>query len=967
MNTRHCFVRCWIPPLVLACGFLSQIVPAAAAAIEIAAVQHAGDVDFEKEILPILRQNCLACHSSTKAESDLNLETPRTMLTGGGSGPAVVAGKGAESLLLQVASHQEEPVMPPEGNTAGAKNLTPEQLGLVKLWIDQGATGGVSAGAGVVWQPLPAGVNPIYAVAITPDGQYAAASRANQIFVYHVPSKRALGRLTDPKLLESGLYKGPGVADLDLIQSLAFSPDGQLLASGGFRTAKLWRRGRNVRKAEWPGLDSPGAAVSISRDGRWTAIGQENGKIRVFDAATGAVSRTLEGHTAAVRGVAFRADAAQLISGSQDKTLRVWNLADGQLITSTETPAPIRGMALIGDGKQAATAGEDGILRTWDLADGGKFAKEMKGHTGPITALAAHPAVATQLVSGGQDGTVRLWDAAAGNVIRQLNHGGPVTSVAVRADGQRLASAGSSNTAKLWNVGNGQPVAEFQGDFQTRLAADEAGRAVALAKRLVELTKKDLEEANNRKQSEEDGGKKAAEELTKAETDLKRIQGEVNQLADPAQKALDERSAAERAVDAARRSVERAQQLTQEAAAAIPLVEATIRASDEQVKQAEIRLEAARKAAADSQQPLAAVAFSPDGATLAAAGAAGNIYAFDSESGAALETFSGQNAAVGALAFDAAGDVIAAGANNSIIVWDANPAWQLERVIGTADSADALADRVTALAFNPDGQLLATGSGDPSRSGQLKIWNIANGTLHKEITEPHSDMILALEFSRDGKLLASSAADRFIKTWDVDSGKFVRAFEGHTHHVLGISWSADGRTLASSGADKVIKVWDFRTGDQKRTIAGFTKEVTAIRFLADTVNVAASCGDKNVHVRNTDNGSSVRTLSGPTDFVYGVAASADGKSIVAGGQDSVLRIWNDAGQAVATFEEEQPLTAAIQYSPQSRTKPRPLQIHVLRIDLQAAGFEMAAAVGDDPDGDGPAEAQLTSPRVMATR
>nr|MCU0983264.1 hypothetical protein [Pirellulaceae bacterium] len=121
MNTRHCFVRCWIPPLVLACGFLSQIVPAAAAAIEIAAVQHAGDVDFEKEILPILRQNCLACHSSTKAESDLNLETPRTMLTGGGSGPAVVAGKGAESLLLQVASHQEEPVMPPEGNTAGAK------------------------------------------------------------------------------------------------------------------------------------------------------------------------------------------------------------------------------------------------------------------------------------------------------------------------------------------------------------------------------------------------------------------------------------------------------------------------------------------------------------------------------------------------------------------------------------------------------------------------------------------------------------------------------------------------------------------------------------------------------------------------------------------------------------------------------------------------------------------------------
>ena len=62
-----------------------------------------------------------------------------------------------------------------------------------------------------------------------------------------------------------------------------------------------------------------------------------------------------------------------------------------------------------------------------------------------------------------------------------------------------------------------------------------------------------------------------------------------------------------------------------------------------------------------------------------------------------------------------------------------------------------------------------------------------------------------------------------------------------------------------------------------------------------------------------------------------------------------------------------PLTAVVQYSAPSRTEPRPLQMHVLRIDLQAAGFEMAVAVGDDPDGDGPAEAQLTSPRVMATR
>src|SRR4029077_736890 len=94
----------------------------------------------------------------------------------------------------------------------------------------------------IAWQPLPAGINPIYAVAITADSQYAAASRANQIFLVHVPSRRELGRLTDPALLSGGIYKQPGVADLDLVQSLKFSPDGTWLASGGFRTVKLWRK-----------------------------------------------------------------------------------------------------------------------------------------------------------------------------------------------------------------------------------------------------------------------------------------------------------------------------------------------------------------------------------------------------------------------------------------------------------------------------------------------------------------------------------------------------------------------------------------------------------------------------------------------------------------------------------------------------------------------------------------------------
>ena len=220
------------------------------AAIEIAAVKQEEPVDFQKQILPIFRRNCLACHNSTEAESDLVLETPDTIAKGGSEGPSVIPMKGAESLLLKSASHQDDPIMPPEDNDVGAKNLTPQELGLLKLWIDQGAKGSVTGDGEVVWQALPPGVNPIYTVAVSPDGQYAAAGRANQIFLYHVPSKRELGRLTDPALLKSGIYDKAGVAHLDLIQSLTFNPAGDLLVSGGYRNAKFWRRPKNVKKAE---------------------------------------------------------------------------------------------------------------------------------------------------------------------------------------------------------------------------------------------------------------------------------------------------------------------------------------------------------------------------------------------------------------------------------------------------------------------------------------------------------------------------------------------------------------------------------------------------------------------------------------------------------------------------------------------------------------------------------------------
>ena len=1059
--------------------------------IAIADVKHEGPVDFEKEILPVLRRKCLACHNSTDAESDLILETPKSILEGGSSGPGAVAGKADESLLLLVAAHREDPIMPPEDNDVGAKDLTTQELGLLKLWINEGVKGEVKGTAAIEWMPLPPGVNPIYAVAISPDGQYAAAGRANQIFVYHVPSKREIVHLSDKSLMDLGVYDKPGVALLDLVQSLVFSPDGERLAAGGFQTVKIWRRPRNVQVAQLAGAESPIQSLVVSSDGKWAALGEQSGKIRIFDLSTQKLARSLEGHQAAVTSLQFSDDAKQLLSGSLDKTLRVWTLASGEQAAQLETPSEVHAVAYLKQGPRLVSGGADNVIRVWEFPQPAAAAKEaaakeaeakegdkkegeaaddakpappapvaeLAGHSKPITDLAVIND--NQLLSGSQDGTARVWDINAKKMLRQLNHGGPVEGVAVRADGTRFATASANNTTKLWDAA-GKQIAELRGDFRSKITVTDLTRAVALAKRQIASAKKDLDEAQKRQKAEEDNQKKAGEAKKKAEEEFKKKQEAVKkpvadkvaaekardaamtaqttteeakkkadeaakkaaatlktaQLAQataakaataaataskaaagklkkaqdaaaakpeeqalkdavvaeqkaadaagataktatdaktaadkgvadtgtakkasdtalatanqnlkkaqatlktaeatfkktdaPAKKATDELTAAERTFKASERSIERAGIAVKKAVEQIPVQQAAVTKAEAHEKQQNVSLLAAKKTVTEKESPFKAVAFSLDGTLVATGGEDGIVRTWDAETGVAVDTLEGHAAAVTAVAFTPAGHLISTAADNKAIVWNTNPEWGLERAIGGFGKPD-LADRVTALAFSRDGTKLATGSGEPSRSGQLKIWSVKDGSLIKEIAEPHSDSILGLEFSPDDSLIASCGADRFVKIFEAESGKFVRSFEGHSHHVLGVSWQADGRVLASAGADNVIKVWDVRTGDQKRTITGFKKEVTDIVFVADGTNIVASCGDRNVHMKRTDNGGNVRTFSGSGDFVYSVGASGDGKIIVAGGQDSVLRIWTDVGKVHATFEPAKPEATA---------------------------------------------------------
>jgi WD40 repeat protein len=198
------------------------------AVIPVQEPEQAKVVDFSTEVFPFLSDNCVSCHSKTTRKGGLNLESPADILKGGDSGAAAEPGKGNESMLLKAAMHEDaDSAMPPRDNKVKAKNLSPQQIGLLKRWIDQGAKAGSSVARDLKWQQLPPHLRSIYTVSASGDGRFVACSRGNELFVYQVSTGRELFRTTAHK---------------DEVQSLCFSRDGRTLFSGGFRELKVWKK-----------------------------------------------------------------------------------------------------------------------------------------------------------------------------------------------------------------------------------------------------------------------------------------------------------------------------------------------------------------------------------------------------------------------------------------------------------------------------------------------------------------------------------------------------------------------------------------------------------------------------------------------------------------------------------------------------------------------------------------------------
>ncbi len=501
------------------------------------------------------------------------------------------------------------------------------------------------------------------------------------------------------------------------ISNLTFSPDGKTLANGGGGTIRFWDTITGEQKAALTGLPEHINNLSFSPDGKTIVSVTWGGDICISDIITGKPKKTFTVRmTDSVFSVAFSPDGKIVAIGNSDGIIYLSDLNTSKLKRKlTGHSEDVQKVVFSPDGKMLASSSYlDETVRIWD-AHTGEHRLTLTEHTGDIEGLAFSPDGKTLASSGSGDGTIRFWDVRTGNEKYAVpGHTDYVYSVAFNPDGKFVASGYSDGTIRFWDTGTG-------------------------------LYLKTLKGSNN----DASGLVFTPDGKTLACTDSLNI------------RLQDARTGEEKML------------LT------------------------------------GHTWGIHSMALSPDGDILASGSEDTTIRLWDMHTGAHKKTLNGHEHRVYSVAFSPDGKTLASGSDdNTIRLWSVDTG-ETERILtGHAgefegvDNGPSSVEGVKSVAFSPDGKTLASGGGD----NVIHLWDVETGKSKMTLIG-HTHWVFSLAFSPDGKTLASGSVDSDIRLWDPHTGQHKKTLTGHTAWVRSIVFSPDGKTLVSGSDDGSVLLW----------------------------------------------------------------------------------------------------------------------------------------------------------------